>query len=71
MANDAQVKAEADAIASAPVVAIKTGVHGRCFLCGRIRSDLVYLDTMHGQERFVGGCCGNTNGVTNEVRSPR
>jgi hypothetical protein len=60
---EAQIAAEKKAIDEAPVVPIKSGLIGRCSWCGRVSENLVYVDTVHGQERYKGrDCCGGRHG---------
>ena len=57
-ALDEQVKREAEEIANAPKVKL-TGVQGRCHWCGRPSNSLVYIETVHGVDRYKGAeCCG-------------
>lgn len=61
---DEQVKQEAKEIENAPKIPLaqlqprSTGQAGRCSWCGRMAKNLVYVDTVHGQERYKGECCG-------------
>ena len=61
----AQVAMEAKELESIPKIPViqyqpaSVGQSGRCCRCGRVSNDLVYQDTFHGTERYVGKeCCG-------------
>jgi hypothetical protein len=64
----AQVAIEKQAIDNAPKMPIQqlmpqSGKQGRCIKCGRVSRNLVLMDTVHGQERWVGReCCGGRHG---------
>lgn len=64
----AQVAAEKKALDNAPRIPIQqlmpqSGKQGRCVKCGRVSKNLVWMDTVHGQERWVGReCCGGRHG---------
>lgn len=46
-----------------PVTQPKSGLQGRCGWCGRLSDDLVYVETVHGVERYKGrACCGGRHG---------
>jgi hypothetical protein len=65
---DSQIAAEKAQLDAAPKIPIKnlmpsSGKQGRCSRCGRVSADLVYMDTVHGQERWLGReCCGGRHG---------
>lgn len=60
----AQIAAEKAEIENAPKILLSqlmpnTGKSGRCCKCGQVSGNLLYMDTVHGQERWVGyECCG-------------
>ena len=64
---DAQIAKERAELINAPKVPVSQlqkqsqarGQAGRCAWCGKFSQDVVYVDTIHGQERFKGvECCG-------------
>lgn len=61
---DDQVAQEKAEIENAPKVPLSqfqpTQYAGRCSFCGQPSMNLIYVDSMHGQERFRGDCCGGT-----------
>ena len=59
---EAQIEKEAKEIDSAPKIPLsklqpQMGTGGRCSFCGRISSDLVFVETVHGLDRYKGECC--------------
>lgn len=63
--QDQQIAEERKAIEEAPAVPLaslqpqSSGMAGRCYWCGRISSDLIYVDTVHAIDRYKGReCCG-------------
>lgn len=61
---DEQVILEKQQIESAPKVPVvhyqPSGNAGRCSFCGQLAADLSYVDSIHGMDRYRGGCCGGT-----------
>ena len=67
MASDeleAQIQQEAAEIANAVQIPISVfqplsvGTTGRCSFCGCISTNLVFVEVIHGQERYAGAeCC--------------
>lgn len=58
-AQIAQEKAELDNAPKVPVSQYQPTVYsGRCSFCGQPAMNLIYVDAMHGTERFRGDCCG-------------
>ena len=59
-----QIAAEMKELESAPKIPIsqfqpkQTAQQGRCSWCGRYSNNLVYVDTIHGQERYKCDLCG-------------
>lgn len=62
---EARVAQEAKELESVPKIPVNryqphtTGSGGRCHWCGRMAQDLVYVDSLHGVDRYKGvECCG-------------
>lgn len=50
------IEEELEEILNAPKVKV-TGVQGRCSWCGKLAQHLVFVENIHGIDRYKGECC--------------
>lgn len=55
---DGQIEREREEIENAPRVPVSTGRMSRCHWCGQPSRNLYLVETVNGQERYKGDCCG-------------